>query len=139
MENEIIPQQDEKMVNQTQQLVNEENAQPQFIRFIDIDLRDIDSFGYMQQVFLENFSRSQSAKEYMPFWLYNRSQKFLEKRYKKKLKELVREYKISLKREKQQLRKQKRLLRKQKRKVFWKKIFQKITKIFRKKDKNTGS
>ena len=135
MENEIIPRSEEQQVDEP---ISNDN-QLQLLRYIDIDLRDIDSFGYMQQVFLENFSRAQYAKEYMPFWLYNRSQKFLEKRYRKKLKQLVKEYKISLKREKQQLKKQKSLLRKQKRKAFRKKIFQKITKIFKKKDKDTGS
>ena len=100
---ELIPQQENQANNQSV-----ENEQPQLFRFIDIDLRDIDAFGYMQQVFLENFSRSQSAKEYMPFWLFMRSQKFLEKRYKKKLKQILKEYKKTLAIERAQKRKEKR-------------------------------
>ena len=137
MENGNIPQKDEKVID---------SQQPQLIKFIDIDLRDIDAFGFLQQVFLENFSRSQSAKEYMPFWLFARSQKFLEKRYKKKLKEILKLYKKTLINEKHQRRKDKYIERKRKRKDkffarkqkfcgFFKKIFNKIARIFKKTKK----
>lgn len=129
--NEIIPQQENQVIEQQ----NSENASSQLIRYINIDLRDIDAFGYMQQVFLENFSRAQYAKEYMPFWLFARSQKFLEKQYKKKLKEVLKQYKKTLFFEKQQQRKNKRIKRRQRFNNFFKSIFDKIARIFRKTKK----
>ncbi len=73
--------------------------------FIDVDLREIDAFSYVHQVFDSVFSKLNYAQEYIPFWLIEKERKFLEKKLNKSLKLVTKLYRKQLRKEKRAKRK----------------------------------
>lgn len=80
---------------------------PENVEYIDVDMREIEAFSYVHQMFDNLFSRLNYSQEYIPFWLIQKERSFLEKKLNKSLKFVTKQYKKQLRVEK------KRLFRKQ--------------------------
>lgn len=70
------------------------------VEYIDVDMREIDAFSYIHQMFDMLFSKLNYAQEYIPFWLVQKERTFLEKKLNKYLKLATKQYKKQVRKEK---------------------------------------
>lgn len=73
---------------------------PGKVEYIDVDMREIEAFSYIHQMFDNLFSRLNYSQEYIPFWLVQKERNFLEKKLNKYLKLATKQYKKQVRKEK---------------------------------------